>query len=129
MDATLTFAHRPMSDTLMVWTDIEMSDQEWSERAVRYPIDDDTMLELLRIGPSHNRNGLIFSGLQVVSVGGNAGWDVFTGLVVGDALMSLIVDTADELRRRAVPIDLRERVLTSNRVEVVVDADILVVKR
>lgn len=129
MDATLTFAHRPMSDTLMVWTDIEMSDQEWSERAVRYPIDDDTMLELLRIGPSHNRNGLIFSGLQVVSVGGNTGWDVFTGLVVGDALMSLIVDTADELRRRAVPIDLRERVLTSNRVEVVVDADILVVKR
>jgi len=128
MDATITVSHRPMSDTLMAWAEIEMPDDEYNERVVRKNVSEDILVELLRVGPKHNRRGLIFAGLQVIAVGDNQGWDAFVGLIAGDELASLIVNAADELRQRAVPIDVAERIMTANRTEITVPADALLVK-
>jgi hypothetical protein len=128
MDAKIIVTHRPLSDTIMAWVDVEMSDDDYNERVVRENIGEDILVELLKVGPSHNRTRLIFSGLQVVAAGDNPGWEAFAGIVAGDGVTSLIVEAAEELRQRAVPIDVTERIMTANRTEITVPADALLVK-
>jgi len=94
MDAKFIVTHRPLSDTIMAWVDVEMSDDDYNERVVRENIGEDILVELLKVGPSHNRTRLIFSGLQVVAAGDNPGWEAFAGIVAGDGVTSLIVEAA-----------------------------------
>ena len=64
----LTFSYRPLSDTVMVWTDVVVPDDERSDRLVTRPVGEDMVMDVLKVGPAHNRNRLIFDGLQVISV-------------------------------------------------------------
>jgi len=125
----LTFSYRPLSDTVMVWTDVVVPDDERSDRLVTRPVGEDMVMEVLKVGPAHNRNRLIFDGLQVISVCENDGWDAFLGLMITDDLASLIVDKIKELRSLPVPIDIAERVRTSHRLEADVDLTALVVSQ
>lgn len=125
----LTFSYRPLSDTVMVWTDVVVPDDERSDRLVTRPVGEDMVMDALKVGPAHNRNRLIFDGLQVISVCENDGWDAFLGLMITDDLASLIVDKIKELRSLPVPIDIAERVRTSHRLEADVDLTALVVSQ
>lgn len=125
----LTFSYRPLSDTAMVWTDIVVPDDEREKRLVTRPVGEDISLQILAVGPAHDRNKLIFDGFQVVAVSENDGWDAFLGLMVGDALASLIVDKIKELRSLPIPIDIAERVRISHRSEADIDLTALVVAK
>ena len=125
----LTFSYRPLSDTVMVWTDVVVPDDERSDRLVTRPVGEDMVMDVLKVGPAHNRNRLIFDGLQVISVCENDGWDAFLGLMITDDLASLIVDKIKELRSLPVPIDVAELVRTSHRLEADVDLTVLVVSQ
>jgi hypothetical protein len=125
----LTFTYRPLSDTAMVWTDVIVPDDEREQRLVTRPVNEDMSLQVLKVGPAHNRTKLIFDGLQVISVSQNDGWDAFLGLMITDDLASLIVDKIKELRSLPVPIDTAELVSISHRSEADIDLTALVVSQ
>lgn len=128
-NVTLTFAYRPLTDTAMVWTDVVVPDDEREARLVTRPVNEDMSLQVLKVGPAHNRTKLIFDGLHVISIGQNDGWDAFLGLMISDDLASLIVDKIKKLRSFPVPIDFAERVHTSYRSKADIDLTALVVSQ